>query len=319
MRPRSRSLIITGFILLALSLAACSSQSSTTPGSSSGTSTAGGHGAATATATGGPQQACAQVVPAGTPFSGVSGVSALQLPAGSYISPYSQGGGGVGQYTVKSYTICFPGAESVVDGGNLTPSGTPTSAIGNLVHNGWTLNNLFPDPTSLSYLDYCSAPQICLNTSGTPDPFTFVGFDQFAPQAGGVTTARLQVGSMAKPICLNDVGYYSGAPKYTLYEDGNSVSGGNTPAYHFQMPPETRVSTFNGGGTAGSTYNYFCSGGTTATVTSFLTQSMQNIGWTVTPNSTGFSATDTTGGVTYMINLNITYPNNYSLQVFIPQ
>jgi len=317
MRRASRSLIHLSLIVLALTFAACSSQSSTTP-TTSGTSTTTHGGSATATPTPAALQGCAQALPGGQPFNGVSGVSGLQLPSGSMISSPSSGGGGNGQYTVQSYTICFPGAEAAIDGGNLTPSGTPTSAIGNLVHAGWTLNNLFPDPTSFAYLDYCSAPHICLNTSGTPNPFTFVGFDQFNAQAGGVTTARLAVGSMAKPICLNDVGYYSGAPKYTLYFDGNTVAGGGTAAYHFQMPPETRVSTFNGGGTAGSTYNFFCSGGDTTSVVAFLTQAMQNIGWTVTPNSTGFSATDGSSP-TYMINLNIRYPNNYSLQVFIPQ
>ena len=315
-RAPVRALSSLAFFAAILLLVGCSSTSSTTPGAGQATP----NGAATATATGtsggsttgggGTQQACLAAAPGSMPFQGVDG---LQLPSGSYITVPTTAGGGDGQYTVQTFTICVPGGEAAIDGGS------SSSAVSQLQQNQWVLNNLFPDPTSLSYLDYCSAPHICLNTPGTPNTFTFMGFDQFASQAGGVETARLQIGSMTTPICLNDVGYYSGTPKYTLYEDGNSTAQGSVPAYHFQMPPETRVSTFNGGGTAGSTYEYFCSGGTTATVTNFLTQSMQNIGWTVTPNSTGFSATDSTGGVTYMIDLNITYPNNYSLRVFVPQ
>jgi len=315
MRTLSGALFRIGLLTLTLLLVGCSSTSSTTPGAGHGTST----GSATATTTGtsggsttgtsGSQQACLAAVPGAMPFQGVDG---LQLPSGSYITVPTTAGGGDGQYTVQTYTICVPGGESAIDGGS------SSSAVSQLEQNQWKVNNLFPDPTSLSYLDYCSAPHICLNTPGTPNTFTFMGFEQFASQAGGVETAQLQIGSMDTPICLNDVGYYSGAPKYTLYFDGNSTAQGSIPAYHFQMPPETRVSTFTGGGTAGSTYDYFCSGGTHDTVISFLTNAMQNIGWTVTPNSTGFSAIDS-GSPTYMIDLSILYPNNYSLRVFIPQ
>lgn len=310
------ALVRLGLLTLMVSLVACSSTATatTTPtGHSSGSATA----TATAPATATPQLSCLQLVAGAMPFSGVSGIAGLQLPLGSYISAPTTSGGSVGQYTVQTYTLCFPGGETVIDGGNLTSSGTPTSAIGHLVHSGWTLNNLFPDPSSLAFLDYCSAPHICLNTAGTPTPFTFAGFDHFASQTGGYTTAHLEVASLATPICLNDVGYYAGTPKYTLYFDGNSPSGGATRAYHFQMPPGTRVSTFNGGGTAGSTYNFFCSAGSHDTVVSFLQQAMQNIGWSITATTTGFTAT-TGSNPTYRIALSIRYPNNYSLQVFIP-
>lgn len=310
MRTLPGALFRIGLLTLTLLLVGCSSTSSTTPGSTTpiASTTATGGASSTTTATGSLQQACLAADPGAMPFQGVDG---LQLPSGSYITVPTTAGGGAGQYTVQTYTICVPGGEAAIIGGS-------SSAVGQLEQNDWKENNLFPDPTSLSYLDYCSAPHFCLNTPGTPNTFTFMGFDQFASHAGGVETAELQIGSMDTPICLNDVGYYSGAAKYTLYFDGNSTAQGSIPAYHFQMPPETRVSTFTGGGTAGSTYNYFCSGGTQNTVIAFLTNAMQNIGWSVTPNSTGFSATEGSNP-TYMIDLNIVNPNNYSLRVFIPQ
>ncbi len=319
MRRVFGALLRRGLVLLvmtlAVSLVACSSTAtSTVP--VSGQSTRTPHGSASATTT--PQASCASALPGSTPFSGVSGVPGLQAPAGSYISSATTSGGGVGQYTVHTYTLCFPGAESAIDGGILTPTATPTSTIGYLIHGGWTLNNLFPDPTSFAYLDICSAPHICVNTSGVSDPFTFAGFDQFASPASGLMTTRLQVADLATPICLNDVGYYAGTPKYTLFEDSVNATSGSIPAYHFQMPPATRVSTFAGGGTAGSTYDYYCSAGSHDTVLAFLTQSMQNVGWTVTPTATGFSATDGSSPM-YSIDLSILYPNNYSLRVFVPQ
>jgi hypothetical protein len=265
-----------------------------------------------------PQPPCVQLVPGSTPFSSVSGVSGIQLPAGTYISAVTATGGGTGQYTVQSYTLCFPGAEADIDGGNLLPSGTATSTIGHLVHSAWTLNNLFPDPTSFSYLDGCSSDHNCLNTSGSPDPFTFVGFDQYASHSGGYTTFRLQVATIAAPACLNDPTYYSGTPSYTLFYDGNSAAGAGNPQNHFQMPPATRVSTFKGGGTPGSTYVYYCSAGTQASVVGFLSQAMQNVGWTISNSSaSGFSASHGSNP-TYSLDVLVQNPNNYYLRIFRP-
>ena len=210
------------------------------------------------------------------------------------------------------------GSESAVDGGNVSPSGTPSSTLGYLVHAGWTINNLFPDPTNDAYLDYCSNAHNCLNTSGSPNPFTFVGFNQYASHAGGYTTLQLQVATISAPSCLNDPTYYSGTAKYTLYYDGNSASTSGSPQDHFEMPPATRVSTFQGGGTAGSTYVYYCSAGTQSTVVSFLKQAMQNVGWTISSASaSGFTAA-TGSNPTYRIDISVAQPNNYPLRVFVP-
>lgn len=299
-------------LLLALGLAGC------------GTTVATGAPTATATATAAPtatpQPPCAQLVSGAVPTHSVKGVSGLQLPSGTFGVPAVTSGGGTGRYVVHSYVLCFPGQESAIDGGVLTPSAPPSSTIGYLIHAGWTLNNLFPDPTSFAYLDYCSSGHICLNDAGSPNPFTLVGFDHFAGHqlAGNTyTTFRLQVASIAAPSCLNDPQYYSGTPKYTLYEDGNSASS-NDPTYHFLMPPATRVSTFKGGGTAGSTYVYFCSVGTQASVVSFLKQSMQNNGYTISnASASGFNAAKGSSP-TYNISVSVTNPNNYYLRIFVP-
>jgi hypothetical protein len=172
-----------------------------------------------------PQPPCLSFVPGSVPFSSLAGVGGIQMPAGTYISGSVTSGGGVGQYAIATYTACFQGDASAIDGGVLTPSSPPSSTIGYLIHSGWTLNNLFPDPTNFAYLDYCSNAHNCLNNAGTPNPFTFVGFDQYASHSGGFTTVRIQVATIAAPLCLNDPHYYAGTPKYTLYEDGNSASG----------------------------------------------------------------------------------------------
>lgn len=308
---RGRTVLVLP-LLLVLGLAGCG----TTVVTSMPTATATATAAPTAT----PQPPCAQLVAGAVPIQSVNGVSGLQLPSGTYSGSAVASGGGTGHYGVYSYTLCFPGKESAIDGGVLTSSAPPSSTIGYLIHAGWTLNDLFPDPTSFAYLDYCSSGHICLNDTGSPQPFTLVGFDHFAShQLAGddYTTFRLQVASIAPPSCLNDPQYYSGTPKYTLYEDGNSASS-NNPTYHFQMPPGTRVSTFQGGGTAGSTYVYFCSAGTQATIVSFLKQSMLNDGYTISnASASGFTAS-TGSNPTYTIAVSVTNPNNYYLRIFVP-
>jgi hypothetical protein len=265
-----------------------------------------------------PSSPCVTLVPGATAFNGVSGVSGLQVPAGTYISAATTTGGGVGQYTIASYMLCFQGAESAIDGGILTKSATPSSTLGYLVHGSWTANNLFPDPSNFSYLDSCSSGHTCVNDPGSPNPFTFVGVDQFASQSGGFTTFRLQVATIAAPTCLNDANYYSGTPQYALYEDNNSASSSD-PTYHFQMPPGTRRSTYLGGGTAGSDYVYYCSAGTQASVVSALENAMQNDGYTISDQSaSGFMGSYSKPPYTYGIMVDVQNTNNYYLRIFVP-
>jgi hypothetical protein len=281
---------------LALVFGACATQST-------------GQTGASATST--PTPPCTQLVPGSAPFTSLSTVPGLALPAGAYLSSGTPSGGGAGQYQVTSYTGCYQGAESAVNG--------PTnSTLAQLHTSGWTLNNLFPDPTNFAYLDYCSGSHNCLDAGGSPNPFTFVGFEQYASQPNNYTTFTMQVATIAAPSCLNDPQYYSGTPKYTLFDDGNSASPGADPYSHFQMPPATRVSTFQGGGTPGSTYVYFCSAGTQATVVAFLKQAMANVGWNISNlSASGFSASHGSGP-TYTIGVTVTNPNNYYLRIFRP-
>src|SRR5579885_1612866 len=136
-------------VILAVALAACGP--TLTPGGGEAITTP-----TTVPPTATPQPPCAQYVAGSKPFQSLSGVSGIQLPSGTYISGPTTSGGGSGQYTVATYTLCFQGSESAIDGGSLSPTGTATSTIGHLVHHNWTLNNLFPDPTNYAYLDYCS-------------------------------------------------------------------------------------------------------------------------------------------------------------------
>jgi hypothetical protein len=292
---------------LAVSLASCS------VGGASGGASSGALASPTATATA--QPPCAVMLSGGSPapFNGLASAPALTMPAGTYITTAASSGGGAGAYSVQSYTLCFQGTESQIAG----PSG---STIAQLTQSGWTFNNLFPDPSNDAYLDYCSNAHNCLNTSGSPDPFTFVGFNNYVNHPGNVVTFQLQVATITAPTCVNDPQYYAGTPKYTLYYDGSSAgSSGGAPQNHFQMPPGTRVSTFQGGGTAGSTYVYFCSAGTQNSVVGFLTQAMSNDGWTISAASaSGFTATQSSGGRTYTIAVVVQSPSNYYLRVFVP-
>lgn len=312
----SRRGLIGLVCLIVVAISGCSSAASAKHGGSS-TPTATKGPLATPTASPVPQSPCVGLIAGGAPFQALSGIPSIQLPAGTYIGPAAAAGGGPGQYTVQTYAACFPGAESAIDGGALIQPANPVSTLGYLVHSGWAPNNLFPDPTNFAYLDSCSSGHTCLNDSNAPAPFTFIGVKQFATPQPGYTTFQLQVATLAAPTCLNDPTYYSGTPKYTLYEDGNMASSSN-PTYHFLMPPGTRVSTYQGGGTAGSTFAYFCSAGTQATVVAFLSQAMQNDGYAVTGlTASGFNAA-LGSGPTYNVSVLVQNPNNYYLRIFVP-
>lgn len=303
---RTRTLLASGLTLvLSLVLAACASASTTGQVTVVVTAT-------TAPATATPIPECVQLAPGATPFTGISGVSGLTLPAGAYITNPAYTGGGAGKYRIATYTVCFQGAEAAIDG----PSSSST--LTKLKTSGWALNNLFPDPTNFSYVDYCSNSHNCVNSKGAPNPFTFVGFQQYTAAANGYTTFTLQVATISAPSCLNDPNYYSGSPKYALYYDTNNASPSGSPQNHFLMPPGTRVSTFQGGGTAGSTYVYYCSAGSQASVVGFLKQAMSNVGWTITnATASGFSASYGSGP-TYQIDILVQNPNNYYLRIFVP-
>lgn len=308
--PRCAGLMLA---ICTLGMTGCASTPST--GNQGPTATTGVLPTVTSAPTATAMPACEQLVAGATPASTVSGVPGIQLPSGTYSSAATQTGGGTGQYILQTYTLCFQGTASAVVGG-------PTSTIGLLEqNNGWVVNNLFPDSTNFAYLDYCSAgggsAHLCVNTPGTPSPFTFASFDQFASHSGGYTTFRLQVATISVPTCSSDPQYYSGTPKYTLYQDGNSAASSH-PTYHFQMPPGTRVSSFLGGGTAGSTYVYYCSAGTQASILTFLKQSMQYDGYTISSvTSTGFMAS-TGSNPTFSIQVDVTNAQNYYLRVFVP-
>lgn len=272
---------------------------------------------ATVAPTATPLPACAQLPGGATLFAGLLTMPDLTLPPQSYISAPLTTGGGVGQYTVQSYTVCFPGQESLVDGDVYTPSANPTSSLGKLVRAGWTLNHMFPDSYDFAWLDQCTGVTYCLNDGGTPNPFTFLSVDQFAAQSGGVTIFRLQVATIAAPVCLNDPTYYAGTPHYTLYEEGNDFSK-MTATYYFPMPPATRVSDY-ARTHPGSQYRYFCSAGTPATILSILERGMQSNDYTltqITPN--GFVATKGSGPI-YEVDVNVPSAGNYSLRIYPPR
>jgi hypothetical protein len=273
---------------------------------------------ATVAPTATPLPACAQLPGGANLFTGLPAAPSLQLPAGTYISAPSTTGGGAGKYTVQAYTVCFLGDETAIDGDLYNPPAAPTSALGKLERAGWTFDDLFPDPADLGFLYHgCTVGAKCLHDAGTPNPFTFLGVDQFFTRTGGVTTFRLQVATIGAPVCLNDPRYYAGTPRYTIYEQGNSPSDGN-PAYYFFMPAATRVSTFTGGRVPGSTYVYFCSAGTAEHIVSDLEFGMQSDGYAITELATGDFIATKGSHPTYRIEVNAQHPYNYDLRIYDP-
>ncbi len=105
-------------VALACFLGGCSSTVTVTTSGATSTPTTG------PTAT--PQPPCISLVPGSTPFSSLSGIPGIQLPARTSISVATSSGGGQAQYSVNTYTLCFPGSESAIDGGILTKPATPS-------------------------------------------------------------------------------------------------------------------------------------------------------------------------------------------------
>lgn len=265
-----------------------------------------------------PVPACAQLPGGATPFYGLAAVPDLTLPVGSYIGAPVTTGGREGQYTVQSYTVCFPGDESAIDGDLYQPPANPTSALGKLERHGWTHNNLFPDDYTIAALENCTVTLKCLNNAGTPNPFTFLSVDKFTAQPGGATTFQLQVATIDQPACLNNPTYYSGTPQYSLYEEGNDFNT-MTPTYYFQMPPATRMSN-HVDSASGSTVKYFCSAGSQATVVNFMVGALGTESWTLSDiTASGFVATKGTSPAFYEIDVNVPSANNYSLRFYPPR
>jgi len=268
----------------------------------------------TVTPTATPLPPCAQLPGGATLFTALEAAPDLELPTGTYISAPTTSGGGVGRYTVQSYMVCIPGKEEDIDGdfyGPGTRPQSPLSTLARLLHFGWMGNHLFPDSYDFATLDGCTGTRKCLNSTGTSEPFTFLSVDQFFARSGGITTFMLQVATIPAPRCLNDPQYYSGTPRYTLFEEGNSPTSGN-PAYYFPMPPATRVSTFTGGGAT----KYFCSAGPTASVVSNLQFALQTHGFYLTNISENeFNATKGSTP-TYHVEVKVPNPGNYSLRLY---
>ncbi|HEX8036956.1 MAG TPA: hypothetical protein VF510_24070 [Ktedonobacterales bacterium] len=268
----------------------------------------------TVTPTATPLPPCAQLPGGATRFTALEAAPDLELPTGTYISAPTTSGGGVGRYTVQSYMVCFPGKEEDIDGdffGPGTRPQSPLSTLARLLHFGWMGNHLFPDSYDFATLDGCTGTRKCLNNGGTPDPFTFLSVDQFFARSGGITTFMLQVATIPAPKCLNDPRYYSGTPRFTIFEEGNSPTSGN-PAYYFRMPPATRVSTFTGGGAT----KYFCSAGTTASVVSNLEFALQTDGFYLTMISGNEFVATKGSNPTYHVEVKVPNPGNYSLRLY---
>ncbi len=136
---RGFALILTITLAAPFLLASCASVS----GGTSGTDQA-----PTVTATATPIPECVQLSPGATPFAGIDGVSGLALPAGAYITAPNYTGGGAGEYRIATYIVCFQGDQTAITGAPASATFTQLQAA------GWKFDNLFPDPTNFSYIDY---------------------------------------------------------------------------------------------------------------------------------------------------------------------
>jgi hypothetical protein len=295
---------LVGCLSLAVGLAGCSSAGGATDDATTSAPTR----TATATATATPQPtSCAQV----QGFSGASSLTLpnMQLPAGAVAPAPTVSGGGAGQYTIKTYTVCVPKNTSdlIVSTGK-----GPEPLTHLLAFYGWV--TWTQDPVSGSAQQLCAGSCFAFDVdnltkalfAGAP---RFLSLDQVTPLANGLVTFTLKLAQAADPTCssmftTSDMAVYGHAPEYTLYYD----FGGPGASIQLEWPPMTRLVGDSAPAIVGQD---LCSAGTAASVKAFMDNQFAAHGFTSVACAANGNDCWTSAGTT--VTMNITSASDWML------
>lgn len=302
--PRSHwrlraQLALLGAVLLLAAACGASPVSNSTPTAAPPTPTA------TATAT--PVPSCATLLPGAAAAASIAGFTDVHFSTNAVDTTPSHSYGGTGQFQIVEYDVCYSGTLDDLTG----PFSGHHSVIAYLYGAGWGNAPLFPYQGD--FQTTCASP--CFFFA---DNQRYLALEHITNHGGNLITYHLRLAAPPPTPSCNASNYPASTP-YAVFYDGNASS-----IYHFQLPPLSKISNFNGGGHAGGTDIPICSAGTHATVLAFMHHAVTAAGWHVTTStSTSFSATLSSGGRTYQVDVNtmsglISTPNEWVLTTHVP-
>lgn len=240
--------------------------SSTTPATSGATATVTG----TSTAT-----SCASALPGAVPASAGPNFTDLPLPANSVsTAPTQAGGGGAGQFTLYTLQLC-------------TSSSSPAAVdafFTSLTAHSWLHSTTFP--ADGSYQSNCTGASCWardVRYVSLQEPITDLG--------GGVERYHLTLATAPPaPDCSGSGTMFSAGYYYKLPDPGYT----STQVFaNIPLPPLSRIVPDDAAG--GQRGYEMCSAGTVASITSFMTAQLTNLGWSSAGNGTwtksGYSLT----------------------------
>jgi hypothetical protein len=274
----------------------------------------GGSTVATNTATAGPPTptatpvpSCATLLPGATAAASIAGFSDVHFPTGAVDTAPHHSAGATGQFQIIETDVCYSGTLDDLTG----PFSGHHSVVAYLYGAGWGNASLFPYHGD--FRTNCPTP--CYQYGNDQ---RYLALEHITDHGGHLITYHLRLAAPpAAPHCSSS-SYPAGTP-YAVFEDPNASS-----LYHFQLPPLSQFSNYKGGGHAGGTDLPLCSAGTHATMLAFMKNAVTSAGWHVTAsNSTSFSATKSSSGRTYQIDVNtvsglISSASEWVLTIHVP-
>jgi hypothetical protein len=255
-----------------------------------------------------PLPSCATLLPGSVAATPITGFTEVQFPTGAVDAGPHPSYGGTGQFTIQEYDACYTGTQDDLTG----PFSGHHSVTAYLLGSGWGTSQTFP------YTGDTQQPcaQNCFDFA---DNQRYLALDQITDHGNSLITYRMRLAAPpAAPSC--NPTYYPSATPYSIYFNADASS-----LYHFQLPPLSKLSNFNGGGHAGGYDTPICSAGDYPSILAFMNASVTAAGWTVmSPTSaTGFSAQLAQNGHTYSIDVStnsgyISTANEWILTVHVP-
>lgn len=274
-----------------LALAGCATSSSGTseqPAIATATSTT-----AAPTATSAPTT-CAQVP--GFAGAGALSLPNMELPAGAVAASPTTSGGGTGQFSIASYTVCVPNNTTSLT--VMTGKG-PEPFLTLVLFYGWGPIGTFP--TNGQVQAGCGGAK-CFNKT---DEMRFLAVDQVTALSNGLVTFRLRHATPPPAPACNGTDFPD--TTYHLAEDEGS-------GVFIPLPPLSREGM--GQGAAGSTYIPICSAGTPASINAFFQQAAPAYGWQPGLYGAG-SWQQVKSGRTYSFSVTgVTSATNWTLRIF---
>ena len=228
---------------------------------------------------------CNTLLPAAGPAAAGPSFPDLAFPPNSLGNNLARiGGGGDGQFTIYQLELCTA---------NASPSAI-NSFFANLATTGWLHSNTFP--LDGAYQSACSV------ASCWAKDIRYYGLSTVSDQGNGVVRYHLILATAPPvPDCSGagntfSTGYYYliPNPNYTTTQVFATIP----------LPPLTRIVPNDAsGGVRG--YD-FCSAGTVAAISAFMTAHLTSLGWVAGPNNTW-----TKSG--YMLNVLVTSPTEWNI------